>query len=411
MTASRIEYLFNLYVNNNFSPQEKDELMELLGKPENEVIFKALIQNVIENTGSEIELPAGKAASILAGILQSDKIVIIPMKKRTTAFIPWMRVAAAVLIVVIAGGSYRMLQNNKRNEPAKMVAEIPKPAPILPGTDKALLTMADGSTVILDNLQNGVLAQHSNTIIQKQGAVLMYNATTASNEKTTVTFNTLSTPRGGQYRVVLSDGSEVWLNAASSLRFPTAFTGNSRDVELTGEAYFEVAKVSYPVGGDRRSGTKFGEGALPFHVMVNGMRVDVLGTHFNINSYSEEQAIKTSLLEGSVQVTNGSFNSRIKPGEQAIVTGKDEVINIRTPDMGAVMAWKNGLFEFEGADVATIMRQIARWYDVEIVYTGKIPLRRFQGKISRNAQLSEVLRILELSNIKFRVEGKKIIVQ
>jgi ferric-dicitrate binding protein FerR (iron transport regulator) len=141
------------------------------------------------------------------------------------------------------------------------------------------------------------------------------------------------------------------------------------------------------------------------------MRVKVLGTHFNINAYSQEQAIRTSLLEGSVQVINGSFSSRIKPGEQAIVRRKDDVISVRTANMDAVVAWKNGLFEFDGADVATIMRQISRWYDVEIVYAGKVPARQFEGKISRSAQLSDVLKILELSNIHFKVEGKKIIVQ
>jgi transmembrane sensor len=394
MTESRLEYLFNRYVNKNFSPEEKEEFMNLVSKPENEAIFKSLIQNVIENTGTETELPAEKANLILKNILQSHKVVIVPMKKRNTAFIPWMRVAAAVFIIVIAGASYWLLQKSNRSGNNKMVSVTSKPLPVLPGTDKALLTMADGRTVVLDSLQSETLTDAGYTNIRKQGAMLIYNSPTA-NEQNSITYNTLSTPRGGQYKVVLSDGTEVWLNAASSLRFPTAFTGNFREVELTGEAYFEVAKNK----------TK------PFHVMVNGMRVNVLGTHFNVNAYTEEQAIKTSLLEGSVEVINGSFNNRIKPGEQAIVTSKNDVINIRTADMDAVVAWKNGLFEFEGADIATIMRQVARWYDVEIIYTGKVPLRRFEGKISRNAQLSEVLQILELSNIKFRVEGKKIIVQ
>jgi len=253
--------------------------------------------------------------------------------------------------------------------------------------------MANGNIVVLDSIQNGTLSQQGNPAIQKQQGSLIYAA--AANSNTAMEYNTLTVPRGGQYHLVLSDGSQVWLNAASSLRFPVAFTGNTREVEMTGEAYFEIAK-----NRDK-----------PFHVKANATQVEVLGTHFNVNAYAEEQAIKTSLLEGSVRVSNGSFSNRIRPGEQAAVNNKNGGIDVATADMDAVMAWKNGLFEFQGADIATIMRQVARWYDVEIVFAGKTPARKFEGKISRNAQLPEVLKILELSNIQFRVEGKKIIVQ
>jgi ferric-dicitrate binding protein FerR (iron transport regulator) len=394
MTASRIEYLFNRYVDNSCTPKEKAELMALLREPEHEATFKSLIQKVIENTGSEMKLPAEKANMILAGILQSDKSEVVPLKQRNPVFGPWLRVAAAVLLILSAGITYRLIQNKPATDSIKTVS-VQKPELILPGTDKALLTMADGTTVVLDSVENGNLVQPGNATVQKKGAVLVYNAATSATGTAGVEFNTLSTPRGGQYRVVLSDGSQVWLNAASSLRFPTAFTGNVREVQLTGEAYFEVAKNK----------------VKPFKVMVNGMQVDVLGTHFNINAYSEEDAIKTSLLEGSVRVMKGSLSNRLKPGEQAVLTRKDDNMDVTTADMEAVVAWKNGLFEFHGADIMTIMRQIARWYDVEIVSAAKIPTRRFEGKISRDAQLSDVLQILELSDIKFRVEGKKIIIQ
>jgi len=394
MAASRIEYLLARYVNKNCTSEEKKELMELIRLPENETSVKSLIQNIVHDCGAEIELADERADLILTGILKYNN-VIVPMRKPNTVFRSWMQVAAAVFIIVMAGVSYWLLQKNGRNDNNKSASIITKPAIILPGTDKALLTMNDGSTVVLDSVQNAVLVQPGNANIQKQGSVLLYNLANPANSESSIAFNTLSTPRGGQYRVVLSDGSQVWLNAASSLRFPTVFAGNGREVELTGEAYFEVAK-------NKR---------MPFHVRVNGIRVDVLGTHFNINAYSEEQDIKTSLLEGSVRVVNGSFDGFIKPGEQAIVSGKNDIVNIKTANMDAVVAWKNGLFEFEGADITTIMRQVARWYDVEIIYTAKVPLRRFEGKISRNAQLSDVLRILALSNIKFEVEGKKIIVQ
>jgi ferric-dicitrate binding protein FerR (iron transport regulator) len=195
--------------------------------------------------------------------------------------------------------------------------------------------------------------------------------------------------------MVLPDGSKVWLNAESSLRFPTAFTGNQREVTLTGEAYFEVAKNK----------------EKPFRVEVDGMSINVLGTHFNVNAYLDENNIRTSLLEGSVKIIKGNLSELLKPGYQAVLNKKQDKIRITDADMDGVMAWKNGLFQFDGADINTIMHEIGRWYNVEIVYSGKVPARTFEGKISRNAELSEVLRILELSKVKFSVVGRKIIVQ
>lgn len=372
---------------------EKDELMRLLDEPEHEAAFRSLIQKVIVNSDTKTELAGRTADLILANILGSDKALIAPFKKRNRFFDTRMRVAAAILIIIMAGATYWFFQKEPHTNNGTIVSQ--DLSPILPGTDKALLTMADGKTVVLDSIQTGALAQPENANIQNKEGVLIYNPTAFSTGRTRTEFNTLTTPRGGQYRVVLSDGSQVWLNAASSLRFPIAFTGNTREVELTGEAYFEVAK-------NRKKS---------FRVRVKDMQVDVVGTHFNINAYSEEEAIKTSLLEGSVQVTKGFRSHRLQPGEQSILNWEDDTINITTADMDAVVAWKNGLFEFQGADIAAIMRQIARWYDVEIISTAKIHSRRFEGKISRNAQLSDVLQILELSNIKFRIEGKKIIMQ
>jgi ferric-dicitrate binding protein FerR (iron transport regulator) len=223
----------------------------------------------------------------------------------------------------------------------------------------------------------------------------VYDGTKASNQGSLISYNTLSTPRGGQYQLVLPDGSKVWLNASSSIHFPTAFAGHERNVELTGEAYFEIAKNKQK----------------PFHVNVNGMQVEVLGTHFNVNAYGDEGAIKTSLLEGSVKIKKGNISGLLKPGQQGVLKKNSTDLEIKNADMNEAIAWKNGLFEFDGADIKSIMREIGRWYDVDVVYAGKVPDRRFEGKISRDAQLSDVLKILALSNVKFSVEGKKIIVQ
>jgi ferric-dicitrate binding protein FerR (iron transport regulator) len=230
-------------------------------------------------------------------------------------------------------------------------------------------------------------------VVKQSNGQLAYN--TQNEKPTEVLYNTLTTPRGGQYQLVLPDGSKVWLNAASAISYPTAFTGSERKVEIKGEAYFEIAKNT----------------AMPFIVKVNDAQVQVLGTHFNINAYSDEDAIKTTLLEGAVKVTKDAASTLLKPGQQAILGRSSNEIRVQeNTDLDAVLAWKNGYFSFNQTDLATIMRQIARWYDVDIVYSDKVPERRFGGEIPRNTNAAEVLKMLEESKVHFRIEGRKVIV-
>ncbi len=392
MLASRLTYLFNCYIQQQCTAAEEEELMALLTDHENNDAVHALIEQIISSTGEEIAMPAHKAASVIAHILQHDRSNVVAIRKNKS--IPFFRkqmVAAAVLIFCIAGAAY-WYTGKQENELVKMTAE--KPATIVPGGNRAILTVSDGSTIVLDNIQNGLLAQQEGTNIKKQGASLVYN-TTASVHTEKVVFNTLSTPRGGQYQLILPDGSKVWLNAASSLHYPIAFTGSMREVELTGEAYFEIAKNK----------------EQPFRVNVGGMKVEVLGTHFNINAYKDEDGIRTSLLEGKVKVIKDELADVLQPGQQAIFAAAYEKFKKINVDMDDVVAWKNGLFQFDGDDITSIMRQINRWYNVEVAYPDKIPVRRFEGKISRSAPLSDVLKILELSGVKFKVEENKIMVQ
>jgi len=326
--------------------------------------------------------------------------------------------------------------NRSTNPPkATVVQEKPKSQPandVQPGGNKAILTLGNGATIILDSAHNGALAQQGNTqVVKTNDGQLLYNQTTknSGNPLTTdpadsrhpdkfgnspLTYNTLSTPRGGQYQLVLPDGSTVWLNAASSIRFPTAFTGNERNVEITGEAYFEVKKNA----------------AMPFTVkMNNGASVQVLGTHFNINAYDDESSSKVTLLEGSVKVGNRqsaigneekakdkNYEVILKPGEQAIVvaspltTDHSPLTINHSPDIEEVMAWKNGAFQFNGSTIETVMRQVSRWYDVEVEYKGNISLH-FAGTISRNVNISQVLEMLEKAGgIKTTLKGNKVIV-
>jgi transmembrane sensor len=265
-----------------------------------------------------------------------------------------------------------------------------------PGMNKAILTLADGSKLELNSAKIGVLAKAGHISVKKtkDGQLIYLIAPSKkADANTPIAFNTINTPVGGQYQVILPDGTKVWLNAASSLKYPTLFTGNQRMVELTGEAYFEVAKNA----------------AMPFYVKANNMQVKVLGTHFNIMAYDNEPAIKTTLLEGSVQLSSGAINNKLKPGQQGVLN-KYGQITVSEVNAEHAIAWKNGYFEFNRSGIHEIMNQLARWYDIEIAYQGNIPDDEFVGKIERSAKLSQVLNILRLSKIHFVLENKKLTV-
>jgi ferric-dicitrate binding protein FerR (iron transport regulator) len=280
---------------------------------------------------------------------------------------------------------------------------------IAPGGNKAMLTLANGSTIVLDSAQDGTLAQQGTTkIIKLDGGALAYRAATDSKGQATdqaigqTGYNTIATPRGGQYRIILPDGSKVWLNAASSLRFPAAFTGGERTVELKGEAYFEIAKNA----------------EKPFHVRVpaggtggEDMDVEVLGTSFNVMAYANEEKIHTTLLEGKVKVKQGVLAENLSPGRQATVDQTTHAMEVTEGNIDQAVAWKDGLFRFKETDIRELMRQVERWYDVEVVYRTTRGDQDFTGVVSRDKNVSTLLQMLELTGtVHFRIEGKKIIV-
>ena len=315
----------------------------------------------------------------------------------------WPRIAAAaVIIVLLSAGVYYISSNHNVKIASKKTQQQFKNNDVAPGGKKAVLTLANGTQIILDSAGNGALTQQGNVkIIKLNNSQLLYNSLNGSSTlpKTgEVLYNTISTPRGGQYQVVLADGSKVWLNAASSLRFPTSFTGGERKVELTGEGYFEVVHNA----------------AKPFKVSLgklDGAEIEVLGTHFNVNAYDDETAIKTTLLEGSVKVRKGSSSKTIRPGEQAQMEnyGNSKII-IQAADVDAAIAWKNGRFIFHGENIQSVMRQLARWYDVDVEYRGNVDIH-FTGQLPRNDNVTKVFEKLALTGeVRFKTEGKKIIV-
>ena len=369
---SRYEELAAKWANHQISPEEKAEFIAWFSSdPDPLLVVPA---DVAE---SETELRERMLARIraLADIPADTRSAKRPVRR-------WLGWAAAAAFLLAAGGLWYMYQTApKPPTTARPVADA------APGKTKAVLTLAGGRQIVLDTAGNGTLAVQGQTSVVSRDGIIAYNG-----EKTGASlYNTLSTGRGEQSpALTLSDGTRVWLNAASSIRFPVAFAAGSREVEITGEAYFEVQK----------------DAARPFLVKAGGMTVRVLGTRFDVNSYADEPVITTTLLEGSVQVGT----SILQPGQQIRMKPDGKINIVDNTDTEATVAWKNGFFQFDHANLQAVMRQLSRWYDVDVRYEGALPDRTFGGKISRSSNASEVLRILELSKVHFTIENKTIVV-
>lgn len=294
--------------------------------------------------------------------------------------------AAAVLLVTLSIGLFFY---KKSTSPAEQ-------AEILPGGNKALLTLGNGEKISLTDAADGNIADQANVSITKTAdGQLIYTIHESGNKTLVTSYNTVETPKGGQFHIVLPDGTKVWLNAASSLRFPTYFAGKERRVELTGEGYFEVSRNK----------------ECPFFVKTDNQEIEVLGTQFNINSYRDEGATKTTLVEGSVKVKSAFAIHTLKPGQQSLL--KENSLEVTDVDTEVATAWKNGQFMFNDEHLEAIMRQISRWYDVDISFAQKpSETKLFWGTISRFENVSQVLEILEMTkSVKFKIEGRRIIVQ
>lgn len=373
--------------------QEWKIFSQMLKEPEHESQLEAIIDTELKEHALEGE-PDNK---VLEGIQNHLQQHIKADGKRRPTFSLYLKrmAAAAVFALALAGVGYWwfVLKMPLKNEVAQ--ANVPdKNIPIPPGSNKAVLKLGNGTEVMLDSLTEGMLLQQGQAKIIKSGnGQVSYKITGTTPAE--IVYNTITTPRGGQYQLTLADGTKVWLNASSSLRYPSNFSGKERRVELTGEGYFEVARKE----------------SMPFHVKVNSIDVEVLGTHFNINSYKDESVIRTTLLEGSVKVTSGKQASRLKPGQEASVITNGDIKLQDDVNTEEVIAWKNGMFQFKAADIETVLRQAARWYDIQIEYKGGISAR-FSGQISRSANAEQLFKILELTNkVRFEIHGKNIVVK
>lgn len=386
---NRLQALLEKYFQGQNIPEEIRELAQLSAKLDDEAIA-ALLQRTWETQpGLENQVfTPDETEEMLRQILNNRgrPVRVLPLVRRT-----WFRLAAAGLVLIAFTGIYLFMNRPAATrqlviEPGKHIIDIN------PGGNKAVLTLSDGSTILLDSVPAGVITQQGAAQIRKLGdGQLAYSA---AGKPGAVLYNTISTPRGGQYQLTLADGSRVWLNSASSIRFPATFVEKSRYVAISGEVYFEVAKNA----------------SQPFRVNVaNRCEVEVLGTAFNVNAYNDEATLNTTLLEGRVKImAAGGQTAILNPGQQARLSERFRILD--DIDTEETAAWMTGWFIFNRTDLQSIMRQISRWYDVDILFEGNVPDRSFSGIVSRSNKVSEVLKIMENAGVRFRIESDKIVV-
>ncbi len=317
-------------------------------------------------------------------IKEQQKIRSIPISSIHIRTILW---AAASLILVLGVVLIWRTQLYKQNQTVNLHRSIP----IKPGGNSAVLTLDDGSSVVLTDAKIGTLANQQNVSVVKTAEGKLSYKIHSGAASAKVSYNKISTPLGGKYSVVLPDGTKAWLNAKSSLRFPTAFTGAERVVQMTGEVYFEVAK-----NPDQ-----------PFKVQSGETEIKVLGTHFNVMAYGDEAGQKTTLIEGSIHLSSGKFSQLLKPGQQALINPSGIKVDNHC-DLEAVMAWRNDLFIFKDMEIKEIARQLARWYDIQIVFKETPSKISYTGTISKDVELSELLNMLQFTGLKYELNGHQL---
>jgi ferric-dicitrate binding protein FerR (iron transport regulator) len=388
------------YFSERANPEEETELAKLVAEADAEILASALTDAWQDLAEPDPVISPQRAKIILQQIIEENEEPVpepvLPLVRKRR----WLNYAAVAVMIFLASGVY-FFSNTNRQEIVAVNKVVVNDLP--PGQTGAILTLANGNRILLDSAGTGLLATQGDMQVINNKGQLSYQSQQSANK--TVMFNTMSTPKGRQYQLLLSDGSRVWLNAASSITYPAEFSGNERSVSITGEAYFEITA----------------DKTKPFKVNIDGKgEVEVLGTRFNINAYRDEPTVNTTLLEGSVTIKQAvakhprdqqaTRSAVLRPGQQAQLGSTLHVINdVNTEE---VTAWKNGYFFFSDASTEVIMRQVKRWYDAEIQYEGTVKDERFAGSVPRSVNASKLLEVLELTKtVKFTIEDKKIIVK
>lgn len=393
MAEDDLKNLLRRFFNGELSEAEKEELSGWVNRQDDDDMIDELLEKSWADFSTEERLPEDLAAGMLRNILAESKQRGADTGGRVVRLF-WRHIAVAASVLLLLGtGAYFFL--NQRSEDASMVQVSDEPQDVTPPeTNRATITLADGSTVYLDELNDGEVARQGNiSVVKLENGKIAYQ-TESGEILNELQYNTLSNPRGS--RVIdmkLSDGTHVWLNAGSSITYPVAFVGNTRDVQLTGEGYFDVTT----------------DKIKPFRVSAGGMQVEVLGTEFNVNAYDDEESVKTTLIAGSVKVLSGTNAAMLKPGQQSdFRNGRIHVNDGANTE--AATAWLKGNFYFDNTSLQEVMRQISRWYDMDVVFTDAPMQRTFSGAMKRDLRLRQAMRVLEYNDVKYSIVGKQIII-
>jgi transmembrane sensor len=388
----QIVHLLHKHVKGELNSKERNKLDEWAAKSEKN---RQLLQDVTNQqilTSDIVSFSSFNWDDAARKLAENGVPVVQGSIIHRTFNISRLMAAASIFLALSISAYWWFYHSRSKPVPQAQLPEKAKPVEVVPGSFKARLTLADGSVVILDSAALGRLTTQGQTSIENKKGQLVYDGKAAISEEK-VLYNTLTTGKGESYSVVLADGTKVWLNAASSVHYPLTFPGSNRIVEVSGEAYFEVAKDLHQ----------------PFIVRANGMEIKVTGTVFNVNAYGDEDKITTTLLEGKVQVTKEKRTQVLLPGQQAELLSSGTIQLKKDADIDKAVGWKKGLFVFKEDDVQSLMNQLSRWYDVNVVYRGTIK-DKFTGIIDRNLPVTVVLEMLEKSTVHFQIEGRTITV-
>jgi len=390
---TRLEELYTKWINNTATSEEMEEFLKLMEAGASREQLLPGIEKFWENLEDDNSFSSRQKDRLADSILsQWPSEPVIRVRHR----IPYWRWVAAAVVVLLAGIAIWQLTKKDTPQLAKKTV-VPAPEIIAPGRNGAILTLADGRQILLDSTGNGVFATQDNTEIVLQNNQLIYQAG-SDTSSAAISYNTMATPKGRQFQLLLPDGTRVWLNAASSIRYPVVFRGSERRVEVKGEAYFDVEA----------------DKSRPFIVQTQNQLVEALGTGFNVHAYNNETAEQTTLVEGSVKVTLSTgkpLYAILGPGQQAMLDNRKQSLAVLENQSEAATAWKNGYFHLENMPFEKVMKQLERWYDIEVVYANGVPDLSFYGGISRNMTLDALIRALKVSEVHFKIQsGRRLVV-
>lgn len=398
MKNNRLQFLLKLLVDNDINKQELEELADLLSQPGNEDVVDAQLKNAWDHVVAQEELSVSIYRKItdhprFAAALPQEKA---PQTKPNRIGKLWHAAAATILLCCGVGlGVYFYQSDGAHPQTATTIPHAQLSVPSKTDNQQVTLTLSNGKQLVLDEAAIGKIVTEDHVVITKnKDGQLVYDLSKAVDDGN-LAYNTITTPVGSNYQVVLSDGTKVWLNAKSSLKFPVVFKGGERRVELSGEAYFEVSHNK----------------KQPFLLTAKEMTVQVLGTHFNVAAYDDDPTVKASLLEGSIKANCNSASLLLKPGQQALLKNGVGTLTQRNFDIDEVMDWKNGYFIFRNEPIDEIMKKISRWYHIDVTYEGQLTKEAFGGKYVKSNSLAELLSSLELTGtVKFKIEGRRVTV-